>query len=99
MNRNFKTLPPALARRVKAKNAKARRQPMSSGSAQLEERIVAILHSAGEEALSLRQIEERLAEQGYQATDAFAVRDAVWGLITKRQADFTPRRYVKAVGV
>lgn len=71
---------------------------MSSALTPLEEKIVGILSAAGDEALSLRQIEERLAQNGTGALDTFVVRDAVWGLIRKQRADFTPRRLVRVVG-
>jgi len=70
---------------------------MSTTLTQLEEQIVTILREANGEALSLPQIEQRLIAAGFGPVDSFVVRDAVWGLIGKRQADFTPRRYVKAV--
>jgi hypothetical protein len=71
---------------------------MSSALTPLEERIVTILREANGQPLSLPQIEERLAAAGLGPFDTFEVRDAVWQLIGKRKADFTPRRHVKAVG-
>jgi hypothetical protein len=87
---------PASPRR---KKPQARRRPRSSALTPLEEQILALLRETNEGPLSLRQIEDGLAGRGFGALDTFAVRDAVWSLIRKRQADFTPRRYVKAVGV
>lgn len=71
---------------------------MSLTLSPLEEQIVTILREARGEALSLPQIEERLAAAGNGPVDTFDVRNAVWQLIHKRQADFTPRRHVRALG-
>lgn len=71
---------------------------MSSALTGLEEKIVGILSATGGEPLSLRQIEERLAQNGSGVLDTFVVRDAVWSLIRKQRADFTPRRLVRVVG-
>ena len=65
---------------------------------QLEEQVLAILRNANGQPLSLPQIKERLSEAGLRQFGRHEIQDAVWQLISKCQADFTPRRYVKAVG-
>jgi hypothetical protein len=62
----------------------------------LERRVLDILRKA-EGPLSLPQIEEALAAAGHGSVDTFDVSTAVWQLVNKRQADFTPRRLVKAL--
>ena len=64
----------------------------------LEDRIVRLLHEAAGKELSLREIEQKLQEESKQRLDTFDVRDAVWRLIDKGQADFTLLRDLKAVG-
>jgi hypothetical protein len=60
------------------------------------DRLIARILSAAEEAISIPEIERKLA--GQIDADTFDVRDAVWRLIAERRAEFTPKRYVKAVG-
>lgn len=71
---------------------------MTLARAELEERIVQVLRQAGVHPLSLPQIQEHLVKGGFGFSDGLAVRDAVWQLIRKRQADLTPRRYVRIIG-
>jgi hypothetical protein len=71
---------------------------MSMALTPIEEKIVAILNEAAGIPLSLREIAEGLARKGEDTSDSFVVRDAVWSLIRKQRADFTPRRLVRAVG-
>ncbi len=63
----------------------------------LDDRIISLLNHAEGKVLSLREIEQKLASETGQRVDTFAVRDAVWRLIDKRKADFTPLRDLKAV--
>lgn len=63
----------------------------------LEDRIVQLLNKAEGHVLSLRDIEQKLADEVGHRLDTFKVRDAVWRLIDKRKADFTPLRDLKAV--
>ncbi|MBY0230828.1 MAG: hypothetical protein K2W96_16195 [Gemmataceae bacterium] len=64
----------------------------------LEDRIVLLLDRAAGKVLSLPEIERGLLAETGKRIDTFAVRDAVWRLIDKRKADFTPLQYLKAVG-
>lgn len=61
----------------------------------VEQEIAAILGATGGP-LSLPQIQKKLVELGSAPVDTFVVRDAVWSLIRKQRADFTPRRLVQA---
>jgi hypothetical protein len=61
----------------------------------LDGKVLTILQTA-KEPLTIPEIEKRLA--GQIEADTFDVRDAVWRLIADRRAEFTPKRYVKAVG-
>lgn len=70
---------------------------MSSVLTQLEEQIVGILNSAEGKTLSLPRIAELLAKNGPGELDTFDVRDAVWKLVNKGRADFTPRLHVKLI--
>src|SRR4051812_3531209 len=77
--------------------AYARRLRMAPTHPTLEDRIVLLLNKAEGKVMSLRDIEQKLAEETGHRIDTFAVRDAVWRLIDKRKADFTPLRDLKAV--
>lgn len=63
----------------------------------LEDFIFRLLDRSERKSLSLQEIERALAEDG-QHVDTFVVREAVWRLIDKRKADYTPLHYLKAVG-
>jgi hypothetical protein len=63
---------------------------------ELEQLVLGILRQA-EEPLSLPQIQERLVAAGRGLVDSWYINRAVWQLIHKRLADFTPRRDVKAL--
>ncbi len=63
--------------------------------AELEKLILDILRGAAKP-LSLPQLESALVASGQGPFDTFDVRNAVWQLVNKGQADFTPRRYVRA---
>lgn len=63
----------------------------------LEDRIASMLNRAEGKVLSLQEIEQNLQAETGRRIDTFTVRDAVWRLIDKRKADFTPLRYLKAV--
>jgi hypothetical protein len=60
----------------------------------LDKSILTILKTSPEP-LTIPQIQEKLARTGEY--DTFEVRDAVWRLIERREAKFTPKRYVEAV--
>src|SRR5262249_17462168 len=78
--------------------AAARRLRMSPILTSLDDKIVALLNKAANKAMSLQDIEEALAKEAGHRFDTFEVRDAVWRLIDKKKADFTPFRDLKAVG-
>jgi hypothetical protein len=63
---------------------------------ELENQVLAILRETGRP-LTIPDIEARLTSQGQRSFDTFDVRNAVWQLIETQRAEFTPRRYVKAV--
>jgi hypothetical protein len=97
MNRNLKnSLSAKLYRRRKPAKVQARRRLMSIVPTPLEERIADILREAHGRPLSLLEIEQQLA-QDQKRLDTFVVRDAVWNLIRKQRAHFTPRLLVQAV--
>jgi hypothetical protein len=64
---------------------------------ELENLIVAVLREAPKP-LTIPQLHEKLEEHLADkfSIDTFDVRDAVWRLIARQQAQFTPRRYVKS---
>jgi hypothetical protein len=61
----------------------------------LEEQIVTILRTAPPEGFSLPQLVQHLKDAGNGSPTTSQVRNAVWQLIHKRRADFTPRRLVR----
>jgi hypothetical protein len=69
-------------------NQNARKHNMES---ELERLIESILQEA-KEPVAIPYIETTLA--GKITADTFDVRDAVWRLVAKGRAEFTPKRYV-----
>ncbi len=58
---------------------------------EIDKRVVAILRT--DRPMTIPEIERKLGD----IVDTFDVRDAVWRLIERNQAKFTPRRLVLAV--
>src|SRR5262245_48153140 len=81
----------------KPRRVQAGRRPVSATLPPLEEQILSILRSAPAEGLSLLELVQKLKQMGETSAETHVVRDAVWQLIHKRQADFTPRRLVALV--